>query len=76
VIHLPNGDVTITGNGAAKDVPYVQDLSVNGQAWNKPWLRFSDISHGGSLVFNLSTNANPKWGSDLSVAPPSYDGGN
>ena len=76
VIHLPNGDVTITGNGAAKDVPYVQDVSVNGQAWNKPWLRFADISHGGLVVFDLSTNANTKWGSDPAVAPPSYDGGN
>jgi putative alpha-1,2-mannosidase len=57
-------------------VPYVQDVSVNGQAWNKPWLRFADISHGGALVFDLSTNANTKWGSDPVAAPPSYDGGN
>lgn len=75
VVHLPNGDVTIAGNGAAADAPYVQSLTVNGHAWNQPWLRYSDISHGGALVYDLNATANTKWGSDLSAAPPSYDGG-
>jgi predicted alpha-1,2-mannosidase len=75
VVHLPGGDVTITGHGAAKDAPYVQDLKVNGQAWNKPWIRYSDISHGGTLLYDLSTTANTNWGSDSSDAPPSYNGG-
>lgn len=72
VLHLSCGDVTITGNGAAKDAPYVQHLTLNGQDWNKPWIRYSDISHGGALVYDLSATADTTWGSDPSDAPPSY----
>jgi putative alpha-1,2-mannosidase len=75
VLHLPNGDVTITGNGAAKDAPYVQSLTVNGQTSNKPWIRYSDISHGGTLTYDLSSTANTNWGSDPADAPPSYSDG-
>ncbi len=75
VLHLPNGDVTITGNGAAKDASYVQSLTVNGQTSNKPWIRYSDISHGGTLTYDLSSTANTNWGSDPADAPPSYSDG-
>ncbi|MGH7989703.1 MAG: GH92 family glycosyl hydrolase, partial [Limisphaerales bacterium] len=51
VLHLPNGDVTILGQGAADDAPYVQSLTVNGRAWNKPWMRFQNIAHGGTLAY-------------------------
>ena len=75
VLHLQNGDVTIIGNGAGKDAPYVQNLKVNGQTWNKPWIRYSDISRGGTLIYDLSSTANPNWGSSPADAPPSYTDG-
>jgi predicted alpha-1,2-mannosidase len=75
VVHLQTGDMTITANGAAHDSPYVQSLSVNGKASNKPWLRFSDINHEGTMTYDLSPTPNKSWGSDPADAPPSYDGG-
>jgi predicted alpha-1,2-mannosidase len=72
VLHLPNGDVTISGNGATKDAPYVRKLTMNGQAWDKPWIRYSDISKGGALVFDLGSQPDANWGSNLADAPPSY----
>jgi predicted alpha-1,2-mannosidase len=72
VVHLPDGDVTITGRGAAPHAPYVQSLTVNGQTWNKPWIRYSDISHGGALDFDLGTSPDTNWGSAPDNAPPSY----
>lgn len=75
ILHLANGDVTITANGAAKDAPYVQSLTINGQTWNKPWLRFSDISHGAKFSYDLGTTPNTSWGIDPADAPPSYNGG-
>jgi predicted alpha-1,2-mannosidase len=75
VLHLPGGDLTIIGQGAAKDAPYVQSLTLNGQAWNKPWLSYSDISGGGTLIYNLSSKPNTSWGSNPADAPPSYSGG-
>lgn len=71
VLHLPHGDVTISGNGAATDAPYVQNLRVNGQASKKPWIRYSDISNGGTLVYELDSKPETKWGSNLADAPPS-----
>jgi predicted alpha-1,2-mannosidase len=75
VLHLPHGDVTIIAHGAAKDAPYVQSLTVNGQPWNKPWIRYTDISRGGTLIYDLGTAPNTNWGSNLADAPPSYDDG-
>jgi predicted alpha-1,2-mannosidase len=72
VLHLKNGDLTIEGRQAADDAPYVQNLTVNGQPWNKPWIRFSDISHGGNLNYMLGQRPNEKWGSASEVVPPSY----
>lgn len=70
VLHLKKGNITITGNGA--NTQYVHDLTVNGQQWNKPWIKFSDISNGGSITYNLSSTPDSSWGSNLSCAPPSY----
>jgi len=58
VLHLTHGSVTIIGKGAGKDSPYVQSLKVNGKTWNKPWIRFTDISNGGTMVYNLSSKPN------------------
>jgi putative alpha-1,2-mannosidase len=72
VLHLPAGDVTIIGGGAGDDAPYVQALNLNGQPSNKPWFRYSDISHGGILVYTLGPAPDTSWGSNLADAPPSY----
>jgi len=73
VLHLSGGDVAIFGKDAAQNAPYVQNLTLNGQAWKKPWLRFSAISHGGTLVYDLGSVANTNWGNDPADAPPSYE---
>ena len=74
VLHLQNGDITISGRGAAANAPYVQNLNVNGQTWIKPWIRFPDIARGGKLTYTLDTTPNINWGSDPSNAPPSFTG--
>jgi predicted alpha-1,2-mannosidase len=74
VVRLQTGDITITANGAGKDSPYVQSLTVDGKTWNKPWLHFSDISHNGAMSYDLSASPNTSWGAGPSDAPPSYDG--
>ena len=73
VIHLWNSDITIIGNNAAIDAPYVQSLTVNGKLWAQPWFRFTDICHNGKLVYDLSSTPDANWGSQPSDAPPSYD---
>jgi predicted alpha-1,2-mannosidase len=75
VIHLTHGDVTITGSGAGDNAPYVQSLTVNGQASSACWLRFAEIANGGTLDFTMGTSPNTNWGSNPCLAPPSYTDG-
>jgi predicted alpha-1,2-mannosidase len=73
VIHLPGGDATIIGKGAAANAPYVQSLKVNGEKTTKTWIRYADISHGGRIVYKLGTKPNTSWGTKSEDAPPSFD---
>jgi len=75
VLHLSGGKVTITAHGEGKDAPYVQHLTIKGQVWSKPWIRYTDLANGGTLVYDLSASANTNWGSSPSEAPPSYSDG-
>ncbi|MGH7980369.1 MAG: hypothetical protein ACREE6_13420 [Limisphaerales bacterium] len=50
----------------------MQSLTVNGQSWDKPWIRFSDITHGGRLDYTLASHPNKNWGTAPASAPPSY----
>ena len=72
VVHLTNGDVTITGSGAGEGAPYVQSLTVNGQASSAAWIRFANIANGGTLAYTMGTTPNTNWGSNPLLAPPSY----
>jgi putative alpha-1,2-mannosidase len=71
-LHLANGDVRISARGAARDAPYVQRLAVNGRRHAKPWLRWADVAHGGTLAFALGQKPNRRWGSAPAAAPPSF----
>ena len=72
VIHLDDGNITIIGTGAAKDAPYVQSLEVNGKKWIKPWIRFTDVSRGGTIKYELGSTPETDWGNAPQDAPPSY----
>ncbi|HTR80600.1 MAG TPA: GH92 family glycosyl hydrolase [Bacteroidota bacterium] len=71
-LHLKNGTVTITGNSAGTNSPYVQSLMINGRSWAKPWIRFRDISKGGEMMYELRSTPNSVWGSSPKDVPPSY----
>jgi predicted alpha-1,2-mannosidase len=75
VITLPSGKtLTINGNGAADNAPYVQSATFNGAAWNNAYAPTAAISSGGTLNFTLGTAANTSWATAASAAPPSYGG--
>jgi len=72
VVHLPGGGaLTINAPNAAASAPYVQGLTVNGRAWNKAYLDYSDLAHGANLDFDLSASPDPSWASAAAAAPPS-----
>jgi predicted alpha-1,2-mannosidase len=72
VVTLANGKkLTVNGSNASVENMYVNGLTVNGKATDKPWLRYSDVSSGGTLNYDLTGIPNKSWGSDPSDAPPS-----
>ena len=72
---LPSGNtLTIDGNGAADDAPYVQSATWNGSAWNDAYAPASALTSGGTLSYTLGTSPNDSWASSASDAPPSYNG--
>jgi predicted alpha-1,2-mannosidase len=74
-ITLPSGNtLTIDGNGAADNAPYVQSATWNGSAWNNAYAPASAITSGGTLSYTLGTSPNDSWASSASEAPPSYSG--
>ncbi|WP_369188523.1 lectin [Streptomyces sp. R08] len=75
VITLPSGKMlTINGNGAADNAPYVQSATWNGSAWNNAYAPTTAITAGGTLNYTLGTSANTSWATATSAAPPSYAG--
>jgi hypothetical protein len=75
VITLPSGKtLTINGNGAADNAPYVQSAAWNGGTWNNAYAPTAALTSGGTLDFTLGTAANTSWATGASSAPPSYGG--
>ncbi|MBP2056040.1 putative alpha-1,2-mannosidase [Streptomyces griseochromogenes] len=75
VITLPSGKtLTINGDGAADDAPYVQSATFNGSAWNNAYAPTTAITSGGTLSYTLGTSPNTGWATQASAAPPSYPG--
>ncbi|MHA3704828.1 GH92 family glycosyl hydrolase [Jatrophihabitans sp. YIM 134969] len=76
LVHLPSGgSLTITGDGAATDAPYVQSATLNGSSWTHAYLKPSVVSQGGALAFQLGTTPNTTWAGKASDAPPSDTAG-
>jgi putative alpha-1,2-mannosidase len=68
-LHLGNGSVlTISGQNAANQHPYVQSLKLNQQAWSNPWLPWSTIQNGGTLAFTLGSQANLSWATPIQLS--------
>lgn len=70
-LHLENGkELIIVGEGAARDAPYVESLTLDGVPVTRAWLDWSALANGGELVFTLGRAPNPAWASGASERPP------
>jgi len=49
---------------------YIQGASLNGQPWNKVYLSHDQIVKGGTILFEMGSMPNYKWGADPSCRPP------
>jgi hypothetical protein len=70
-VRLDNGrTLTVIAHGNGPDKVYVQSLKVNGQPWNRPWIRHQDIADGATLEFTMGGMPSA-WGSEPGALPAS-----
>lgn len=50
---------------------YIQSATLNGQTLDKPWFTHAVLVKGGTLIFEMGSRPNVKWGSAPENAPPS-----
>lgn len=54
---------------------YIQSATLNGQPFNRPWIKHSEITSGGVLEFTMGSEPNINWGATPEAAPPSLSTG-
>ena len=63
IIHMPGGkNFTITANNNSGTNVYIQNATMNGSAYNKCYITFSDLAAGGNLTFTMGATPS-NWGS-------------
>jgi predicted alpha-1,2-mannosidase len=70
-IHLPGGTIRLRVDGDPATAPYIRGLTVDGQKWMRPWIRFAGLRNGATLVFSTSKSPDTGWGTRPQDAPPS-----
>jgi predicted alpha-1,2-mannosidase len=70
-LRLAQGVLDIRAPGASEANAYVRRVELGGRAVRRPWLRWSDVAHGGTLRFRLARAPDTAWGALSSDAPPS-----
>jgi predicted alpha-1,2-mannosidase len=62
-MHLSNEkSVTMTANKLSEENIYIQSLRLNGKNWVSPFLPFSELKNGGTLIFEMGPRPNKQWG--------------
>ncbi|GGD06065.1 GH92 family glycosyl hydrolase [Hyunsoonleella pacifica] len=69
-VHFENGEtLLISAPSNSKDNVYINEASLNGEAYNKSYLNFEMLKEGGTLTFNMSATPNKDWASNDNAVP-------
>lgn len=55
-------DFTMVANNLSDENMYVQSVQLNGKDWNSPFLPYSELKKGGTLLFEMGPKPNKAWG--------------
>lgn len=66
-IHLPGGDVVITG-GSEKEV-YIRSMKLDGKPYDSTWIDWEALASGARIDYSLGSRPG-KWGT--TIEPPSF----
>lgn len=65
-----NKTFKIVARASDRQNKYIQNATLNGKQWNKPWFSWDDIKDGGVLELEMGSRPNYNWGSGPEDAPP------
>lgn len=69
-LSLSNGkQFVISAPDNSDENVYIHSAALNGKAYRKPWLSFTDIRKGGHLEFQMDKRPHQEWGSDPADVP-------
>ncbi len=69
---LANGRTfTINAEGASASNMYIQSATLNGEAFDRPWIMHEHMMAGGTLTLQMGPEPEPSWGHLPQHAPPS-----
>ena len=72
-LHLYDGKIiSIDAPQCSSANKYISSMTLNGQPWDKNYLKISDLKQGTSIVFNLSAQPNLSRGNTINAAPYSF----
>ncbi len=76
-INLENGNrfIIAAKNRNDKNI-YIQSATLNGNVYNKSFIKHADIMNGGKLTFTMGAEPNKVWGSEKKNRPYSENGNN
>ena len=74
-INLENGkQFIVEAKNRSDENIYIQSATLNGEKYNKSFIKHGDIVKGGKLVFEMGSKPDKYWGSDKSERPYSNNG--
>ena len=65
----PGKTFTVKCRNYSPDHHYIQSATLNGEAWNKPWIHHEDVVKGGELEFVMGAYPNKDWASNAGQIP-------
>jgi putative alpha-1,2-mannosidase len=67
-IELPGGKTfTVIAKNCSKRNKYIQSAKLNGEEFNRAWIKHIEITSGGTLEFVMGDRPNKSWAADPSV---------
>lgn len=69
-VHLENGKtLVIEAKGNSLKNPYIQSAEINGKAFTRNWLSYSELMNGGTIIYQMGEKPNTKRGIEKEDRP-------
>ena len=67
-MHLSNGKTfTMVAKNLSDENIYIQSVKLNGKNWTSPFLPYSELKDGGTIIYTMGPQPNKQWGTDTTV---------